>query len=57
MGVRRAQHHGVRLARPDDVVEVMAAPGQKAPILDASDGLTNAELFDDGLQARLRPLP
>src|SRR6266581_2338348 len=32
------------LARPDDVVEVVAAPGQKAPILDPANRLADAEL-------------
>src|SRR6266700_5822494 len=44
MGMRRAQHHRMGLARPDDVVEVMAAPGQETPILDAANRLTDAEL-------------
>src|SRR6266700_6063096 len=44
MRMRRAQHHRMGLARPDDVVEVMAAPGQKAPVLDAANRLTDAEL-------------
>ena len=57
MGVRRAQHHRVRLARPDDVVEVVAPPGQKAPILDATDRLTDAELCDDVLPRSATALP
>ena len=53
MRVGRAQHHRMRLPRPDDVVEVAAAPGQEAPVLDATNRLTDAELRHGGLRARL----
>jgi len=33
------------LARPADVVEIVAVPGDEAPILDAADRLTDAELL------------
>jgi len=45
MRMRRAQHEGVSLTRAADVVEVGAATGDKAPILDAADWLTDAELL------------
>src|SRR5436190_19494464 len=45
MGMRRAQHEGIALARAADVVEKIAATGDKAPILDAADRLTDAELL------------
>ena len=40
-----AQHHGVGLVRADNVVEVVAATGQEAPILDPADRLADAELL------------
>src|SRR5579863_2928635 len=55
MRVGRAQHHRMDLARPNDVVEVMPAPGQEAPILDATNRLTDAELCHDDLRTRLAP--
>ncbi len=45
MRMRRAQHEGIGLARTVEVVEVIAATGNKAPILDAPDRLTDAELL------------
>src|SRR5215472_12717435 len=41
----RAQHEGMRLARPTDIVEVIAVPGDEAPVFDAPDRLTDAELL------------
>jgi len=43
--MRRAQHIGVRLARPWNVVDLVAAIGDEAPIRDAADRLTDAELL------------
>src|SRR5215831_19011061 len=52
MRVRRAQHEGMRLAGPDDIVEVIAVPGDEAPVFDAADRLTDAELLHgDDLRA------
>src|SRR5215472_16015464 len=45
MRMRRAQHEGMRLARPDDIVEVIAVTGDEAPVFDAPDRLTDAELL------------
>jgi len=44
MRVRRAQHYRMSLTRPDDVVEVVATPGEEAPVLDPTNRLTDAEL-------------
>jgi len=35
----------MRLAGPDDIVEVIAVPGDEAPVFDAADRLTDAELL------------
>jgi hypothetical protein len=35
----------VRLARPLDVIDVVAAAGNKTPVLDPADRLTDAELL------------
>jgi len=43
--MRRAQHEGVRLPGPGDVVEVTAVTGDEAPVLDTADRLTDAELL------------
>ena len=45
MRMWRAQHEGIGLARTVEVVEVVAVTGDKAPILDAPDRLTDAELL------------
>ena len=45
MSVRRAQHESVRLAGPADVVDISAVTGDEAPVLDAADRLTDAELL------------
>jgi hypothetical protein len=44
MGVRRAQHGGMRLAGQVDVLEIAAATGEQPQILGAGNRLTNAEL-------------
>ena len=44
MRMRRAQHKGVSLARTNEIVDVMTAPGQKPLVLDAADRLADAEL-------------
>src|SRR6516165_8574621 len=49
MGMRRAQHEGIGLTRAVDVVEVAAATGDEAPILDAANRLTDAELLHETL--------
>ena len=41
--VRRHDHHAVALARQRDVVDVAAAPGEEALVLDAADRLADAE--------------
>src|SRR5262249_28990427 len=51
MCMRGAQHYRMRLARPIDVVEIVAVPGQKTPILDPTDRLTDAELLHKRLRA------
>ena len=45
MRMRRAQHDRMGLPRPDDVVEIAAAPGQEAAVLDPADRLADAELL------------
>src|SRR5271169_4084005 len=45
--MRRTQHEGIGLARTVDIVEVGAATGDEAPILDATDRLTDAELLHE----------
>ena len=45
MRMRRAQHEGMRLTRPVDVIDVAAMTGDEPPVLDAADRLTDAELL------------
>jgi hypothetical protein len=45
MRMRRAQHVGLGLAQTIDVVQVFSATGNKAPVLDAPDRLTDAKLL------------
>jgi hypothetical protein len=45
MCVRRAQQVGPDLARLAEIIEVGATAGDKAPILDPPDWLTDAELL------------
>ncbi len=44
MGVRRAQHVGVGLARQADIVGVTAVTGDEALILEAPDRLAHSKL-------------
>ena len=54
-GVRAAQHDAVQHARKDDIVGVAAVALQQARVLDATDGLGEAELVMDAVsRARLR---
>src|SRR5262249_4304904 len=43
MRVRRAQHEGISLVRSLNVIDIIAATGDEAPVLDAADRLTDAE--------------
>src|SRR5262249_20911413 len=45
MGMRRAQHEGIGLAWPVDVVEIGAATSDETLVLDTADRLTDAELL------------
>ena len=45
MRMWRAQHEGVSLAGPGDVVDVVAVTGDETPILDPADRLTDTELL------------
>ena len=42
--MRRAQHNGVCLARQRQIVDIIAMPGQKTPILDPAHRLADPEL-------------
>ena len=46
MGVRRHHHDAVALARQGDIVDIAAAPGDEALVLDPADRLADAELVD-----------
>jgi len=45
MGVRRAQHRGIGLARLRNIVEIAAVASNKAAIFDPPHRLADAELF------------
>ena len=53
MRMRRHHHDAVALARQGDVVDIAAAPGDEALVLDPADRLADAELVDGHIHRSL----